>query len=128
MAIFQSITLGWNAQEFIVPSDKVLGAIGVVEDVVTFPELIAMMSGKPNMSRLARAYGAVLRYAGARITDEEIYDGLFKPGEVHHQIATAINTLLAMMTPPSALGATSEGNSPRAPARSKSSKHSTKRR
>jgi hypothetical protein len=127
MAIFQQMTLSWNGRDHTVPADRMLGAIAVIEDIVTFPELIIMMNGKPNMSRLARAYGALLRYAGAWVGDEEVYDGLFKPGEAQKQIAAAINTLLAMMTPPSAIAeAPSSGNRPAAP--SSSLKRSSRQR
>ena len=85
MAIFQPITLTWAGRDFVVPADRVMGAIGVIEDVVTFPELVgSLQSSKPNMSKLARAYGAVLRYAGASVSDEEIYRR-----HVHARPATA---------------------------------------
>jgi hypothetical protein len=133
MAIFQNVTLVWNGHSHTIPAERMLGAICTIEDIVTFPELIAMMNGRPNMSRLSRAYGALLRYAGAIVSDEDVYDGMFKPGEIQQKIVEALNTLLAMMTPPSAIveaglknGAASEGNSEPLPL--KSSKPSTKRR
>jgi hypothetical protein len=129
MAIFQPIELRWGGHDYTIPADRILGAICVIEDVVTMPELITMLRGKPNFSRLARAYGDLLRYAGAFVSDEEVYEGLFKPGEQRKRIALTINLLIAMMTPPSAIvaaGAPSRGNSKAAP--SSSSKRSTRRR
>ena len=81
MAIFQPIKLGWHSRDFIIPAERVLGAIAVVEEVMTFPEIVLMISGgHPNISKIARAYGAMLRYAGAGAADDEVYEGLFKPG------------------------------------------------
>jgi hypothetical protein len=103
MGIFQPVIIGWNGEDFTIPANKVLGAIAVVEELVTFPELVAMMeSGRPRLLLIARAYAGVLRYAGATVTDEETYAGMFN-GTQQQQIAEAINALLVMMVPPSAM-------------------------
>ena len=134
MAIFQPIQLSWHSRDFTIPAERVLGAIAVVEEVATFPEIVQMINRNPNMSKVARAYGELLRYAGARVEDDEVYEGLFKPGTTHAQVILALKTMAAMMMPPSAMaslgdGAASEGNERRAPkARSNSSKRSSKRR
>jgi len=135
MAIFQPIKLSWHDRDFTIPAERVLGAIAVVEDVATFPDIARMINrGEPNFSKVARAYGALLRYAGASVLDDEVYAGLFNPETMQAQVLTALNLLAVMMTPPSAIlslggGAASEGNVSRAPkARSKSSKRSSKRR
>jgi hypothetical protein len=134
MAIFQPIRLSWHSRDFTIPAERVMGAIAVVEEVMTFPEIVRMIGGgHPNISKVARAYGALLRYAGAGVDDDEVYEGLFKPGTMHAQVLTALDMLAAMMLPPSAIvslssGAASEGNVARAPkARSKSSKRSSRR-
>ena len=130
MAIFQPIKLSWKGKAFTVPAERVLGAIASIEEVATFPEIIRMINGTPNMSKIARAYGAVLRYAGAVVDDEEVYEGMFQPGSTHMEVLTALNAMVTMMMPPSAItGATSEGNLRRAKkARSRLSKPSSKRR
>ena len=133
MAIFQPIRLCWHGKDFTIPAERVLGAIAGVEEVMTFPDIVLMGSGgRPNMSKVARAYGVLLRYAGAHVGDDEVYEGLFEPGTNHAQVLAALNTMVVIMTPPSTiasiLGAASEGNVSRAPkARSKSSKRSSKR-
>jgi hypothetical protein len=130
MGIFQAVTLNWEGRDHIVPADRVMGAIGVVEDVVTFPELVCgLQFGKPNMSKLARAYAALLRYAGASVSDEDVYSGMFVPGELQQHITTAINTLMVIMTPPGAIqGAETSSGNQQAVNRSKSSKRSSRRR
>ena len=113
MAVFQKIDLSWNGKDFSVPADRVMGAICAVEEVSTYSDLFVMLNGKPSLSKLARAYGVLLRYAGAQVDDEEIYNGLFTPGEMAKKVSTAINTLLGIMTPPNAIaknGDASEGN------------------
>jgi hypothetical protein len=130
MAIFQAVTLNWEGRDYVVPADRVFGAIGVVEDVVTFPELVqGLQLGRPNMSKLARAYGALLRYAGANVTDEEIFAGMFVVSELQKNITTAINTLMVLMTPPSAMlsGEPASGNA-QAANLPRSSNRSSKRR
>ena len=130
MGVFQPIKLSWHGKNFTVPAERVLGAIASIEEVATFPEIVRMINGTPNLSKIARAYGAVLRYAGAVVDDEEVYEGMFQPGSTHMEVLTALNTMVAMMMPPSAIaGAASEGNLDRAKtARSRLSKRSSKRR
>ena len=103
---------------------------------MTFFDL-ATTQASPNLSKLARAYGAALRYAGAKVSDEEVYEGLFKPGQLLNEVHNAIVVLMAIMMPPGAVsggtadagsksGASFGGNSQAAPARSL--KRSSRRR
>lgn len=133
MAVFQDIVLSWKGEDSTIPASRVLGAIAIVEEQITFPELLAAMQrGRPPLATIARAYGGVLRYAGAKITDDETYAGMFDAAE-QEQIVASINALLVMMVPPGALAksntvtggeASAPGNS-RAAA-SKSSKRSSR--
>ena len=130
MGIFQPITLGWNGETYTIPADRVLGAIAVVEEHITFMELIAATKGRPQLVAISRAFAGVLRYAGGNFTDDDVYAGMFKQGSAQQQAINAVNTLLVMMVPPDELkgksAETSSGNSPAA-AR-KQSGRSTKRR
>jgi hypothetical protein len=132
MPIFQPITLAWHGEEFVIPASQVLPAIAIVEEIVTFPELVRMRSVNPNFSKIARAFGALLRFAGVRVSDEEVYGGLFKEEKTVSEVLTAIDAMVAIMMPPNAIakaGAASEGNLVRAKtARSRLSKPSSKRR
>lgn len=136
MAIFQPITFGWGGKDYVVPADRALGLIAEIEEVMTFIDL-AINRDKPNLSKLARAYGAALRYAGAKVSDEEVYEGLFKPGHLIDEVHTAMSVLMAIMMPPGAVsggtadagsksGASFGGNSEAAPDRSL--KRSSRRR
>lgn len=136
MAIFKPVTFGWAGKDYTVPAERALGLIAEIEEVMTFVDL-ALSREKPSLSKLARAYGAALRYAGAAVSDEEIYEGLFKPGHLIEEVHQAMFVLMAIMMPPGAVnganaqaasksGASFAGNSPAAPARS--SKRSSRRR
>jgi hypothetical protein len=90
----------------------VLGAVAVVEEHLTMAELAQeAQSGRMRLARLSRAFGALLRYAGARISDDEVYTGLFEgdPAAVKERIVTGVNTLMALMVPP-AMEAAPRGN------------------
>lgn len=130
MGIFQPINFGWNGKTYTIPADQVLGAIAIVEEHITFMELIAATKGRPPLVAISRAFAGVLRYAGGDIADDEVYAGMFKHGSAQKQAINAVNTLLVMMVPPEELRGktveTSSGNS-RAAVR-KSSARSTKRR
>jgi hypothetical protein len=103
MAIFQPVELSWDGEVFTIPANRVLGAIAVIEEQITFSELVASSSaGRPPMATIAKAFAGVLRYAGSRVTDEEVYAGMFDQG-AQESIALSINTLLVMMVPPGAL-------------------------
>jgi hypothetical protein len=129
--IFKAVEFDWHDKTFTVPADHVLGAIAIVEEHFTFQDLAnAMETKKLSLTRLARCYGDVLRYAGATVTDDEVYAGMFV-GDMALKIRQATDMLLAMMIPPSVLAAaeeTTRGNA-RAPGgrgKGKPSKRSTK--
>ena len=133
MAVFQKITLGWREKDYVVPPERMLGLIAEIEEIISLPEIFGMIHGKHNMSKISRAYGAALRYAGAPTTDEEAYEGMFGAGDTRLRVLTTLGLMAGIMMPPKALaeakaiGAASEGKVERAKkARSRLSKGSTK--
>lgn len=103
MSGFDDIKLGWGGKVYTIPARKALGAIARIEQVITLKELtqFAQRETAP-MAMLAQAYGSVLRYAGADVTDEDIYTGMFGAAgqDVSAVIAEAVQTLMLMMIPP----------------------------
>lgn len=100
---FEPIELEWNGEQYTIPSNRVLGAIAIIENHVTFTELAdAAVKNRMPMVRLSQAWGAVLRYAGAKIEDDEVYSLMFS-GDIKNQIVTSVNALMVMMLPPSAI-------------------------
>lgn len=111
---FEPITLnftrkGSDAPEtYSIPSDRVFGAICAVEEIVTLKELSEGVANRGNVStsRLARAYAAALRYAGAKdLSDEDVYHAMFTTVTASSAMVAAINGLLSLMIPPAAIHA-----------------------
>lgn len=104
MGVFAEVRLNWKGRDYVIPPDRVMRAIAVVEDVVTIAELgeMATIPKARKLTRLAEAFGAVLRFAGAEASDEEVYAGLFDKNSKGAAIQ-AVMALLAMMMPPAAV-------------------------
>lgn len=102
--IFTPIELDWNGKTITVRPHKVMGLISAIEDVITFPELQAYaVRGAAPVGKLSMAYARVLRYAGVRVTDEEVYAKSFSGSEEEQEaMGRAIQNLLFMMMPPEA--------------------------
>lgn len=131
MGAFDDIPLEWAGKPYLIPAHKVLGAIARVEDVLTLNELQAFrMRGGVPMAKLSQAYGVALRYAGAAVTDTDVYLGMFQGNTDADAVVSSIQNLIAMMIPPAALSKqqkdTVQGNG--VPAASASSKRRTKSR
>jgi hypothetical protein len=100
--IFEPVTITWAGSDYKIESDKVMGAIATAEEVVTLSELAEMLqSGRLAFSKIATAFASVLRYAGARVTNEEVYAGMF--GEDKSSAMQSLSMLLGMMVPPTAI-------------------------
>lgn len=101
--MFQPVDFIWHDKVYTIAPNRILGAIATIEEHFTFQDLAeAMKTKKFLLTKLSRAYGDVLRYAGATVTDDEVYVGMFD-GNMHANIQIAVNTLLTMMIPPSIL-------------------------
>ena len=96
--MFEKITIEFKGDELEVPANKVFGLIAEIEEHITLPEL----HSKPKNTAIASAYAAAIRYAGGKATTFEVYEMLFDM-EGALNIRNAINNLVMMMVPPSAL-------------------------
>jgi len=95
----KDVTFVWKRTEYRVEAREVLPLIAKVEEIVTLGELIdESQSGKIRLARLAKAYGEALRYAGATLTDDEVYEGMFASKD-RTVIVLAMRTLTALMFP-----------------------------
>ena len=100
MGVFDDIRLNWQGTDYVIPANKVMGAIARIEDIITLTELIRMsQQGKVKFASIASAYAAVLRYAGVQVSDEQVYLGLFKDNTAA-VVNAALAGLLQMMLPP----------------------------
>ena len=102
MASFEDVRLQWAGEDYVIKANRMLGAIARIEDVVTLNELQRFgLRGTAPMAKIAMAYGAVLRYAGAKVTDDEVYAGMFGAGGTSAEaVVESVSTLVAMMIPP----------------------------
>ncbi len=101
MQVFEDVTLTWEGASYLIPSNRVMGAIARIEDVLTLYELAEASKGRGiKLSHLAQAFATALRYAGATITDEEVFQGLFANANTSATAQNVILGLLALMTPP----------------------------
>lgn len=99
MSVFEPVALTWKGEEYKIESDKVMMLIAKIEDIITLSEVYNYaQKGAAPVAKIAMAYGAALRYAGAKVRDDEVYKGLFGGGE--DSIPAALNALLSMMIPP----------------------------
>jgi hypothetical protein len=110
---FDDATLGWRGEEYTVPADQQLMLIARVEDALEMGGNeralhVLLRPGGPSHTRLARAFGAALRYAGAQVTDDEVYLSIqsdLADGRTDAAGAAqaAILSLLAIISPPVAM-------------------------
>lgn len=99
MGIFEPIELTWKGETIIIPSDQVMRAISCVEEVLTIGEIYQMHeSGKIALTKLAAAYGAVLRFGGISVKVEEVYAGMFSEQSAF-KVMDALGIILNMMIP-----------------------------
>lgn len=100
MGIFEPVVLSWNGQEYEIAPDRLMGAIATIEDTITLKEVGEYaMKGDAPIAKLSMAYGSVLRYAGCKVKDDEIYVAMFDSGK-NTSVLGCISALLAMMIPP----------------------------
>lgn len=98
MSIFQDITLTWKGKEYVIKGNNVLRLIAQIEDVITLQELLKFaQKGAAPVAKISSAFTLALRYAGVKVSDEEVYASCFG---AQHAAKNATLTLLTMMTPP----------------------------
>lgn len=105
MAVFEEVRLTWNGVDYVIPPDRMMRCIAMIEEIITLAELHRDMAARrPRLAKLAQSFGAVLRYAGAAATDDEVYAAMYKSGkDMHEQITGTTHTLLMLMMPPASL-------------------------
>jgi hypothetical protein len=106
LSIFQDLKLEWDGKSYQIPARKMMETIAGVEEHITLKELFTAASqrGTIQLVRLARAWATVLQSAGAKVSDEEVYSGMFgAKGAGQQAVQDAITHLLMMMIPPDKL-------------------------
>ena len=109
MSGFDDIKIGWKEETFSVPADRCMGLLAALEEVLapgqgqSVIDLLAQPH-KAHMTKLAKAYGVALRYAGAAVTDQAVYLSLSREmqkggTEGYLALRTLADGLLAMFFP-----------------------------
>lgn len=105
----QDVTLTWKGTEYRVEARDVLPLIAKVEEVLTLTEIIdAAQRGTVQLAKLSMAYGVALRHAGARVTNDEVYSGMFA-ADARKAATDAATALLSLMVPPEHLQEKGDG-------------------
>jgi hypothetical protein len=66
------IIIKFRGKEYIIPEDRAFPLGERIEDIALLGEVIAW-SKRPHYHRMSRCLGEMLRFAGAEITDREVY-------------------------------------------------------
>lgn len=100
MAGFDDVAVSWRGTEYRVPANKCMGLLAAIEEQLApggRGDILGILGQphKAHLTRIARAYGAALRYAGCMtmqgpegekvpkpITDEEVYLSLSREMQV----------------------------------------------
>jgi len=106
MSIFEEVGLKWDGVEYVVPADKVMGLVETIEDIITLEELHSSAGVK--RMKLARAFAAALSYAGAKVSADEVYTGMFG-SKAGISTGSAITAILSLMIPPEHIRESSVG-------------------
>ena len=100
MSCFDDVTVTWGEKDYVIKSNMVMGLIETIECVITMEEINEMIVKKQlARGKIARAYSAVLGYAGASVSVEDVYATFFGDEAIAFTASTLIG-LLAMMIPP----------------------------
>lgn len=111
MSIFQDVRLSWKGTDYTIKSDRVMGAIAVIEDHVTIDKVLG---GRPAFAEMSGAYAALLCYAGAKVKGEEVYESFFSDGAAE-SAAAVITALQVLMIPPGLIEKEQAKPSPKKP-------------
>lgn len=133
---FEDVTLGWKGIDYVIPATKQLMLIQKIEDALsgdTGEQAVSVLFRKGGVphSRLARAYGAALRHAGAKVTDEEVYLSIHQDiaeksaQQVEATMLALIWSLLAIISPPTVKTAREQAEAMQAPKKARPAKASS---
>lgn len=101
-SVFQEITLGWGGKEYrVTPTMRLLNSIE--QDVSLSRLAYRMGEGDVPISQLAMVVATMLRQAGAKVTDEEVYQEIMT-GESDSVQAMASSVMQAMFPSPKKSG------------------------
>lgn len=107
---FEDVTFSWDGESYTVPANRQLMLIAKIEAALCGDtgrqaiDLLLQKSGPPH-AHLAMAYEAALKYAGADVSEGEVYLAIMEDltlgsAEALTKIQTATLALLSIIAPP----------------------------
>lgn len=69
------IRIEFRGKEYLIPETRAFAVGELVEDIATLPEVLDWLR-RPRYFKMSRCIGAMLRFAGARVTDEDVHSEL----------------------------------------------------
>lgn len=71
----KAIKLEWHGKSYTIAANEAFAVGEAVEDIITIGE-IGELASRPKFRKISRVYGVMLRHAGARVTDEEVFSDM----------------------------------------------------
>ena len=62
----------WKEQKLTIADHEIFALGEKIEDIVTIPEVAAMLNGRVKTNKLARCFATIINFAGGRATPEEV--------------------------------------------------------
>ena len=93
----RAVEMTWRGKAFTIPANRAFEIGEQVEDIVTLAE-VASWGSRPKMFKLAKCYGAMLRFAGAKVADVTILEEITPvEGRQQEAAAQAVNALVDLL-------------------------------
>ena len=105
------LTLTWDGVQYPVPERRIFALGEEVERIVTLVD-IQGWAARPQLRRMARSYATMLRFAGARVSDDEVFRAIVSNAEDGAVVAEAMQALMVALmgdAPPAAAEADPPG-------------------
>ncbi|WP_428516278.1 hypothetical protein [Roseovarius sp.] len=108
---FEDISVRWMGVDYTLKARGIMPLVASIEDIISgtsgVPAVAILMgqNGGPTVSRVSMAFAAMLRHAGAQVSDAEVYlsvqdELLDGKGDALSAMSDACNLLLAIVSPP----------------------------
>lgn len=92
------VRLTFKGAEYVIPDNRAFAAVDLVEEHITLGQM-GRQQKDPQFGKIAKAYGALLRFAGCKTSDRAVYSEMMKAvnsGEPGAGYAVAMNHLAAL--------------------------------
>jgi hypothetical protein len=89
----RAVEMKWRGKAYTIPANKAFDAGEQVEDVVTLGE-ISSWGANIKTRKLSKAYGVLLRYAGAKVADVTVLEEITSTGSGLADAGQAVKALV----------------------------------